>query len=242
MKKLIVGAVAAIAASTAFCVESANVVGYAQTPTMNTGAKVLGGMFIPVAGESVNLQDIKVVGYEGENADTVNIQTLDSIGRTVNQYFWADLPDDGICGWLNGDEELPDDVEFAPGSGLWVVSSDPTLSLQFAGQVPTSGIAVALRVGATTVANATPVSVNLQDIVVSGYEGENADTVNIQILDSVGRTTAQYFWADLPDDGIYGWLDGDEEIPENVEFSAGEGLWVVSTDATLSVVIPGVNL
>ncbi len=224
-----------------FGVESANVVGYAQTPLI-AGFSAQGAMFVPVTGSSINLQDIKVVGYEGENADTVNLQTLDAQGKLVDQYFWADLPDDEIYGWLNADEEIPTDVEFAPGTGLWVYSADSTLSLQTAGQVPTTDIAITLRSGFTMIANGTPTSINLQDIVVSGYEGENADTVNVQTLDAQGKLVDQYFWADLPDDEIYGWLNADEEIPDDIEFSSGSGLWVYSADATLSIVIPGVTL
>lgn len=218
-----------------------NVVGYSTTELRN-GFIGKGACFVPVSGTNINLQDIKVVGYEGETADAVTIQTLDRLGRTVDKYFFADLPDDEIYGWLNLDEEIPEDVEFAPGAGLWVSSDDPTLSLQFAGQVPTSDIMVALRSGFTMVANATPVSVNLQSIGVVGYEGETADAVSIQTLDRLGRTVDKYFFADLPDDDIYGWLNLDEEIPEDVEFSAGEGLWVSSADAAYSIVIPGVTI
>lgn len=209
---------------------------------MNNGAKMVGGMFAPISGGKINLQDIKVVGYEGECADEINIQTLDRLGRTIDQYFFADLPDDEIYGWLDANEEIPEDVEFASGTGLWVVSSNTSLALQFAGQVPTEDVAIALRNGATTVANCTPVAINLQDITISGYETECADTVNIQILDRLGRTTDQYFFADLPEDDIYGWLDANEEIPEDVKFEAGAGLWVVSSDPTLSIVIPGVTI
>ena len=228
-------------ATVGFSLESANVVGYAQSG-LRSGSKGIGACFAPMSGTNVNLQDLKVVGYEGENADTVNVQILDSLGRTVKTYFWADLPDDDIYGWLDESEEIPEDVEFAMGEGLYFVSSEDGLSLQTAGAVPSADIAVALRNGSKMVANPMPTIINLQDIVIGGYEGENADCVNLQILDSLGRTVKTYFWADLPDDDIYGWLDEAEEIPEDVEINAGEGLYIVSAEAGLTINFPAPTL
>lgn len=215
------------------------VVGY-STGDLRDGFTAAGAQFVTVSETGINLQDIKVVGYKGENADTVNIQILDRMGKTVTTYYWADLPEDDIYGWLDDLEEIPEDVVFQPGTGLWIFSSDDSLGVQTAGQVPTKDTTINLRNGFTMVANPTPVAINLQDIVVSGYEGENADTVNIQILDRMGKTITTYYWADLPDDDIYGWLDDMEEIPEDVTFDPGAALWIFSSDATLSVTIPGV--
>ena len=211
--------------------------GYAQSG-LRSGFSARGASFIPVGGGNYNLQDIAVSGYEGENADTVNLQLLDSMGYTVATYYWADLPDDDIKGWLDADEEIPSDVTFSAGDGFWVDSTDATLKLQTAGAVSSEDVSVGLRNGFRMISNPMPSSINLQDILVTGYEGENADTVNIQILDSMGYTVATYYWADLPDDGIVGWLDADEELPDDVEFSAGDALWVNSTDASLSLVFP----
>ena len=218
-----------------------NVVGY-QTVELENGFAGKGATFVPVTGTKINLQDIKVTGYEGETADEIQIQILDTLGRTTTQYFFADLPDDDIYGWLDANEEIPQNVEFAPGAGLWVKSANNSLALQFAGQVPTSDISVSLREGFTMVANATPIALNLQGIGVAGYEGEIADAVQIQTLDTLGRTVDQYFFADLPDDDIFGWLDANEDIPENITFKPGMGLWVKSNDASLSLVIPGIEL
>ena len=212
-------------------------VGYAQAG-LRSGFTARGASFIPVGGGSYNLQDIVVSGYEGENADTVNLQLLDTMGYTAETYYWADLPDDGITGWLNADEEIPTDVVFGAGDGFWVNSADATLKLQTAGAVSKADVAVDLRNGFRMIANPMPSEINLQDITVTGYEGENADTVNIQILDTMGYTVATYYWADLPDDGIVGWLNADEELPDDVVFDAGDALWVNSTDASLQLVFP----
>lgn len=200
----------------------------------------MGATFIPVSGTAVNLQDVKVVGYEGETADEVNAAVLDEYGRTVTTYFFADLPEDEIYGWLDDNEETPD-VMIQPGDGLWIYSANTDLQLQYAGQVMTSDLSVLLIAGSKMVVNPTPVQMNLQDVQVAGYEGETADQVNAAILDEYGRTVTTYFFADLPDDDIYGWLDDNEETPD-VMIDPGAGLWVYAESDDFSLVLPGVKL
>ena len=91
------------------------------------------------------------------------------------------------------------------------------------------------------VVNQVPVSINIQNLSITGYVGETAGDVDIQFLDRLGRMTAQYFWVDLPDDDIYGWLDGDDEMAE-IEINPGAGLWINAPSAEFSIVIPGVTL
>ena len=235
MKKLMIAGVAALTAAVSFGIESANIVGYAQA-ALEEGFVARGVSFLPVNGGKYNLQDIKVVGYTGENADTVNIQILDNMGYPKATYYWADIPNDGIYGWLDAAEEVPKNVEVAAGDGLWVNSEDATLSLQAAGTVAATDVQVELAAdGFKMVSNPMPVAINLQDIVVGGYTGANADTVNIQILDNMGYPKATYYWADLPDDGIYGWLDAAEEVPKNVEVAIGDALWVYCAEAGFSL-------
>ena len=168
------------------------------------------------------------------------IQILDDLGRTTSTYFWADLPDDEIYGWLD-EEDNPAEVIFQPGDGLWIFSADPSFKIQSAGQVPTTDIAVVLRENFKMVVNNTPVAVDIQDIVVSGYEGETAGDVMIQVLDTLGRTTATYFWCDLPEDEIYGWLD-EQDNPAEVEITAGEAMWVFAPNSDYVITIPGVSV
>lgn len=233
-------AISAFSAAVAFGnIVSSDVVGYSQSD-LRSGFAPAGAQFVSVSGTGINIQDITVVGYDGETAGDVDIQILDNLGRMTTQYFWVDLPDDDIYGWLDGDDE-PADVTFQPGEGLWVNAPNSDFKLQTAGKVPTSGVAVTLREGFKMVANPTPVNVDIQDISISGYVGETAGDVDIQILDTLGRMVNQYFWVDLPDDGIYGWLDGDDE-PVEALIAPGAGLWVNAPSAEYSIVLPGVTL
>ena len=58
-------------------------VGYASSATKN-GFKAMGASFAPV-GETMNLQDLKVTGYNREEgfSGAFEIQMLDSIGRFI---------------------------------------------------------------------------------------------------------------------------------------------------------------
>lgn len=90
-------------------------------------------------------------------------------------------------------------------------------------------------------------AIDIQDIKVVGYTaGEFEDVLKISLLDTRGRATAEYFWADIagetPEGNIYGWLDADEAVAEGVAIKAGDGVWVYSDNAAISLVLPGVEI
>ena len=221
-----------------------DVVGYAGTVTQN-GGKMIGVQFAPVSGVSFTLGDIKVTGYDPEEGTeaAINAQTLDEFGRTVNSYFYYDVPGE-LTGWLDIADEEADDVVVKPGAALYVIAPDNSLSIQSAGKVPTTATATLLRNGGTLCANPTPVAVKINDLVVTGYDEETGTEaeVNAQTLDAFGRTVNSYFFYDVPGE-LYGWLDiADEEISDDVTVAPGEGLYVIAPNNTLSIEFPGVNL
>ena len=149
-----------------------------------------------------------------------------------------------MTGWLDEFDEDANDVVIKPGSALYVMAPDGSLSIQSAGEVITADVSVGLRFGSTIVANPTPVSVKVNDIMVAGYdpeEGTEAE-VNAQTLDEFGRTVKSYFFYDVPGE-LYGWLDEfDEELDDTVVVEPGKGLYVMAPNDTLSIVFPGVSL
>ena len=70
-------------------------VGYNNTE-LRTGNKGVGACFLPIGSDVVKLNDIKVAGYDPEEGceGDVYVQTLDNYGRTVDKYFWYDVPGD----------------------------------------------------------------------------------------------------------------------------------------------------
>ena len=182
------------------------------------------------------------VGTEGD----VNVQILDAYGKAGLTYFYYDVPGD-FTAWLDSfDTEVEvGDVTLAAGEGLWVNAPSDAFGLQTAGQVPTTGIAVALRYGNKVVVNSTPVDVDLTDMDVTGYDPESGTEgdVNVQILDAYGKAGLTYFYYDVPGD-FTAWLDSfDTEVePGDVVVPPGEGLWVNAPSTSYSLIIPGVTL
>ena len=237
------------------------VVGYGPSGLQESGLTAAGS-FTPVKqGEMIDLTDIEVKGYmeeEGYCDGLVYVQTLDEAGRDTATYTWMD---DGMggegefYGWYAVGEETPiakGAVKIQPGEGLWFFSQRDGLSLQSAGEVPTTtDIIVTLQESGLSVANPTPVTVDLTDTYITGYmeeEGYCDGLVYFQTLDSAGRDTATYTWMD---DGMggegefYGWYAVGEETPiakGTVTVKPGEGLWTFSQRDGLYFNWPKVDL
>ena len=79
---------------------------------------------------SVSLQDIIPEGDDIDTDGAINIQTLSAGGRTVDTYQWIDWGGEDV-GWMDGDYTLVENVNFAPGQGLWVQGSKDTEFLRF---------------------------------------------------------------------------------------------------------------
>ena len=178
-----------------------------------------------------NIKPIATTMSADELAGSVEIQTLDNAGRTVDSYVWNG------AGW-EGDDE----TTFAPGTGLWVfnyIGDSDVVSLQTSGKVGTSDIAVALDgdYGAAGIVNPFPVQVALADIVPQCETmtvDELAGSVEIQTLDNAGRTVGSYVW------NGEGW-EGDD----NTVFAPGAGLWVfnyIGDAAEVTLRIPAPEL
>lgn len=246
MKKLLFIAVAA-ACGAAMAIESANIVGYA-TGGLRAGNKAVGAQFAAISGTTIDLTDIKVTGYDPEagTAADVYVQGLDASGYGTGSYYYYDVPGE-LTGWLDSADTLvePGTVVLAAGEGLWVSAPNTSFGLQTGGQVPMTGIAVALRQGNKLVANSTPVAVDLTAIAVTGYDPEvgTAADVYVQGLDASGYGTGSYYYYDVPGE-LTGWLDSADEIVEasTVMIGAGEALWVSAPSTSYSLVLPGVTL
>ena len=248
MKRLMIAGIAGLCAAVSFGIESANVVGYANTDTQE-GGLTIGAQFVPVSGGTFDLTDLKVTGYDpevGTEAD-VQVQTLDEYGRTVKNYAFYDIPG-AFTGWFDDDEVQaePGDVVVQAGEGLWSMSSGNGFGIQSAGQVPTTDIAVILQEGGLSIVNPTPVTIKLSQCYVGGYDAEvgtEAD-VQVQTLDEYGRTVKNYAFYDIPGD-FTGWFDDDEAeaAGENdVTILPGQGLWTMSSSDGFTFVFPGVTL
>ena len=221
------------------------VVGYAPANLQNLGLTA-GSCFKPVSAQKVDLIDMKGVGYDGEAGGEIQIQTLNEYGQTQATYFWYDIPSEDILGWFDLSEEPLNrgDVEIQAGEGLWVYCAADGLGLQSSGEVPQSKVIVELQESGLSVANPTPVTVDLIDCCVSGYEEGAGGEVQVQTLNEYGQTQATYFWYDIPDEDILGWFDLSEE-PLNrgdVTMAPGAGLWTYCSADGFNFEFPGVDV
>lgn len=226
-------------------ITSQNIVGYAPTQLQEVGLTA-SACFTPVTGKNFDLLDLTVIGYDVEEGtdSEMYVQTLDEYGRTVASFFWVDV--EGTKGWFNEDGELvaKGDVTFQAGEGLWCVCDYDGLSLQSAGQVPLQDVVVTLQEVGLSIANPTPVTVDLTDCVVTGYDAEEGSDseMYVQTLDEYGRTVASFFWVDV--DGAIGWYneDGEEVAKGDVPVAQGAGLWCVCDYDGFNFVWPKVDL
>ena len=211
-------------------------VGYAQSTLDNDyGAVMTGAQFLNCGStEAIALADIKPTAATMSAEDlagSIEIQTLDNAGYTVDSYVWNG------AGW-----EGDDNTTFAPGTGLWVfnqVGDADVVSIQTAGKVGTADVAVTLDsdYGAVGIVNPFPVKVALADLVPecgTMTAAELAGCIEIQTLDNAGYTVDSYVW------NGEGW-EGDD----NTEFAAGAGLWVfnqIGDAAEVTLRIPAPEL
>lgn len=264
MKKLMF-AIAAVAAMVAVAEEApvaSQIVGFEENALPNDGLAV-GPAFIAVGGGTTDLMDITVTGYDPFDYDSeeggaygdVQVQTLTGGGSTDTIYAWQDFvekgetPDEDVVwkGWYN--EETPlarGEVVLAEGEGLWSVTLIEDMKLQSKGEVVTDAdISLELPNDGLMIANPTPISVDLINCYVTGYdpfdyaseEGGAYGDVQVQTLTGGGSTDTIYAWQDFvekgetPDEDVvwHGWYN--EETPlaaKEVVLAPGEGLWSVT--------------
>ena len=189
---------------------------------------------------------MKVTGYTGEAYGEVQVQTLNEYGQTQATYFWYDIPGDSIIGWFDKSENeyVRGDVLVQAGEGLWVYCDGAGYGFQSAGQVPTSKVTVELQNSGLSIANPTPIDVDLIDCAISGYTGDAYGEVQVQTLNEYGQTQATYFWYDIPGDSIIGWFDKSENelVRGDVVMAPGAGLWTYCDGNGFNFEFPGVDV
>ena len=200
-----------------------NPVGYAEA-TLRDINETAGAAFVPVSGETIDLTDLKGTGYDPYDMEEdmggclgyINLQITDEYGRTTeHDYFWNDFQyeeDEEIItvkGWLDGDDEpvAKGACTVAPGEGFLLKCDGDGFGLQSSGEVLTDADQpVLLRNISKRIANPTPITVDLKDCYVTGYDdydiehekGGAGGEVNAQMTDEYGRTTEHdYFWNDF---------------------------------------------
>ncbi len=199
---------------------SDNVVGYSKA-NLENGFKLIGSQFLGMSADGYGIQDIVVEGADVENV--VMVQTLTAAGKSKEMFSWDTwmYVEAGDAKWI--DDKGIATRKFQPGEALWV-SGQSSYTFQTAGEVGTSDIVVELVNGFVAVNNPFPLQVNIQDIVATGADVENA--VMLQTLTPAGKSKEMFSWDTwmYVDAGDAKWID-DKGVATR-DIAPGEGLWV----------------
>ena len=254
MKKLMFVAAAAIASS-AFCIESANTVGY-TAKAVEAGKYYLIGTQFDKAGTdsagSIDMNDLIKLSstieaglYDDDFATAPQIQVLSAAGG-YNKYFYiSDGTDEtdaelGYDCWCDGGGyELDDTAKLALGKGFWFTSPVANGTITTAGQVSEMASAT-LNFPAdkfTILCNPYPVAVALQSLTTTAtpgtYEDDFDTAPQIQVLSAAGGYNKYFYISDGTDEnddelGYNAWCDGGGYELEGTQIDAGAAFWITA--------------
>ena len=229
MKKLMIAAVASMAAVGAFAVESANIVGYGQAD-LNKNYTGVGPMFFAIGEDVISVQNLAVKGVAEAEGSGYMISPITSTGNIpVKYYWWGGHEADGLPdGWYVTDDSdiieaaieagttasLLAPIEMAKGEGLVTYMMDASLAVQGSGEVLTGDFTRPLNKNYTGIANPFPVDVSVQSYAITGVAEAEGSGYTISPITSTGNIPTKYYWwggheADGLPDGWYVTDDSD---------------------------------
>ena len=189
MKKLMIAAVASMAAVGAFAVESANIVGYVQRDVVPGSYNMMAIQFNECGSDAdyANLgtqitTDLPLLDYatcDLEDCPQIWLKTSDTAAAYNRQFYYCEDTDEGLdAGWWRDGEYAPTAQDMIDlGRGFWLIIPDTasiytkaSYSISFNGQVAdmTSGITLPVCNGGYIIAaNPFPKSLDMSKIVVS---------------------------------------------------------------------------
>ena len=222
---------------------------------------------IPGTG-SYSVQNITPTGATVPNGETISttgciyLQKLTASGATDGSIlYWRDGTFKSgkqtvtFHGWYADGVTTPADVSLAAGQAVWLfVPAGADCSFTMSGEVPNGDIYMALNQNNTAVCNPQPSEMDIQDVEPHAAEGvsvPNGATINtteclyLQKLTASGATAgAILYWRDGTFKSgkqtvtFHGWYADGVTTPADVSLAAGEGLWVFSPTAGISLVFP----
>ena len=217
---------------------------------------------------SYSVQNIIPTGTSVPNGATVNttdciyLQKLTAAGATDGAIlYWRDgsfkagKQTVNFHGWYASGVTTPADVTLTSGQAVWLyVPAGAVCSFTMSGEVPAGDVYMALNQNNTAVGNPQPTTIDLQDVephAAEGYTVPNGATVNttdciyLQKLTPAGATDgAILYWRDgsfkagKQTVNFHGWYASGVTTPADVTLAPGEGLWVFSPTAGISLVFP----
>ncbi len=242
MKKLMFAA-AAIAAGVAVAdVTSANIVGY-QNKDVSKGTSFQIPTFEIVGSEGSDITQFKPVDEDGQPlSGAITVQFYTEKGKLIEdqQVSWwlgEDIDEGYEDGWYDGNQDVPKSHKLDLGEGFVVDTSYVGGKFLYSGQVDTGAVAIPIRKGTAFVGNIRPTPVKMSALKPVNEDDEPmSGAITIQFYNDKGKLIEdqQYSWwlgEDIDEGYEDGWYDGNQDVPKEYEFAAGEG-FVIDTSYT----------
>ena len=217
-----------------------------------------------------SVQNIVPTGASVPNGETLStstciyLQKLTPAGGTDGDIlYWRDgsfkqgKKTVDFHGWYADGATTPATTTLTTGQAVWLyVPAGAIVAFTMSGEVPSGDVYMALNQNNTAVCNPQPATISLQSVVpaaASGYEVPNGSAIStatclyLQKLTSAGGTAGDIlYWRN----GTFkqgkktvdfcGWYADGATTTAEVSLNPGEGLWVFSPSAGLSLSFPTV--
>ena len=225
MNKLILTAAAVVSAGICLAdVQSANVVGYASTNTVQKFNQIT-PMFVDVADSSG--YNICNLGSNFALGDTIQIFNKD--GNVEIRLTWKSRK--GNTGWHNDANDYLTNYIVNKGKCVWIYTAGP-ISITQSGAVFNKEYTLTFGQKFNQAGNPTPVDLKLSQLTFTGMD--LGDT--IQIFNKDGNVETRYTWKSRK--GNTGWHnDANDYIPDQI-VPAGQAFWVYCANAGATMTIP----
>ena len=242
----------AVAAGAAFAgtdpITSANVVGFAPAPAMESEGEAVGGVlfmvpqFKNIAGAEYSIQDIVL---DPENAspfeDNIQIFSQEGDGDVIEVYLYVNnYGKQKITGWLGDDGVTLADRAIKVGEGVAVETMNPC-TITTSGEVASGESSFDMEVaGVYFIGNPCPTTMDIQDFaldadVASPFE----DNIQFFDLEGAGDVIEVYMYvSNYGKQKVTGWLGDDGVSLAEREVIPGEGMAVEVMNDGSSVKLP----
>ena len=239
MKKLMFVAAAAMACS-AFCIESANTVGYMSVAT-EAGFNFFAPMFKNTSGAAVDIQAI-VLDPTTATSWADNIQVFEEgSGEVIASYYYATKDESGLTtdGWLNSAGTDLATYAIKPGQ-CFAIETAQESQITNAGEVNADDTEFTATAGFVFIGNISPVDISVQDVVIDPLTATSW-TDNIQLFEAgSGEVIASYYYATKDESGLTedGWLNSAGTDLADATIHAGEGFAVETANDAVTITLP----
>ena len=221
--------------------------------TYSTGYNFIIPTFTDVSAASAtyNLENVKVVNGDGSGMTEAIIGYNENAVLTGDEYYW-NTAEDTFAGpaedcWVNGmmGEEKVTNVNLPLGTGLYLYLGTEGASVRYAGQVCQDTVTTDLALGYNMVGNATPLTLDLNEIKLSAEaDGSGMTEAIIGYNENAVLTGDEYYWntadatfAGPAEDCWVNGMMGDEKVT-GVTVKPGQGFFLYIGTEGAKMVLP----